>query len=159
MATGAGVCLLTAVTTSSSTIYHSGAVDTAGGAITAQSNFIATCWNPATGTTVSATSPAVILACHVFINFFVVVFIYLLILKNVSKNNILKTSRSGVGSVVSVTVGATTTATTSVPSLTTAGSYCFSTNCNHGLYVSSGLPLKNNVFVLLLAAITSILLF
>jgi hypothetical protein len=134
-ATGQGVCVTTATTASTDALYLTGDAETtspAPTAITAMSNRITGCWNPATGAA-AAISPALsatnqIIACSL-------------------------TQTTKTGAVVLQTVGATTTASTSV-TYSPANFYCFYTNCNK----SAAAQISLNIFALVISTL-SVLLF
>jgi len=141
ISSGAGICIPLASTTPSTSapfyIYRAASQATAASidAFTGL-NKITTCWNPSVNNQVTA-SPVLsatnqILACQ--------------------------TTKAGVGSPIFQTVGTGTTASTAV-SLNTAGaSYCFTTNCNVGLWINSNGKIQMNL-VLIFAAILSAILF
>ena len=57
---------MAAATTTTTVFALTTAAVTASGAITTMGNYIGTCWNPATATTVSPTSGKTIIACYVY---------------------------------------------------------------------------------------------
>jgi len=142
ISTGQGICTTASTPSTTSPFFviastSSTSAASAPASINLLNGLIATCWNPS-GNNQVTTSPAVgatnaILACQ--------------------------TTRAGVGSPVYQTVGGTTTASTAV-SLNTAGnSYCFTTNCNIGLYVSSNGKIQMNLLLIFVAILSAILLY
>lgn len=137
--TGAGICT-TATAPTGTTIFlvlAASAAQTAPAdynAFTSAQGIITSCWNPAAnaiaaiGTTLSATNA--IMACY--------------------------TSSSGTGSPIFQTVGASGTASPSTFSTANAGSYCFTTQCNIGVYKSSAISSHQISALLFLAFCSSI---
>jgi len=72
----------------------------------------------------------------------------------------LKTSSSGTGSAIEVTTPTGTTANSAL-SFPNEGSYCFTTNCNAGIYNAAiynlSVQLEKNIFILVGAMFSSLL--